>query len=47
MEKLQDAKSKVRLEIRDLKDRLKAAQENLVMLREKIQSADLLLDETN
>ena len=45
LEKIQEAKLKVRNEIRDLKDRLKLAQENMQYLKEKVETDDMGFDD--
>ncbi len=42
---MQNAKTKIRNEIRELKDRLKLAQENLQMIKEKVEAEEMLIDE--
>ena len=43
---MQNAKTKIRNEIRELKDRLKLAQENVQMIREKVEAEEMLVEET-
>ena len=43
---MQYAKTKIRNEIRELKDRLKLAQENVQMIREKVEAEEMLVEET-
>ncbi len=45
MEKMQNAKAKVRNEIRELKDRLKLAQENMQLIKEKVDAEEMLAEE--
>ncbi len=47
LEKIGSAKDKVRKEIRELKDRLKQAQENIQILKEKVETEDLNSAEDN
>jgi len=45
LEKMQNAKAKVRNEIRELKDRLKLAQENMQLIKEKVDAEEMLAEE--
>jgi hypothetical protein len=45
VESIQAAKTKVRKEIRDLKDRLRNIQENIHVLKEKVESEENLIDD--
>ena len=41
MDKMQSSKLKIRNEIRELKDRLKLAQENMQIIKEKVEAEEL------
>ncbi len=45
IEAIQNAKVKIRKEIRDLKERLKTVQENIHILKEKVETDEQIVDE--
>lgn len=45
MEKLENARNRIRNEIRDMKDRLKLTQEKLQLLKEKAETEDLAVED--
>ena len=42
---MQNAKTKIRNEIRELKDRLKLAQENMNLVKEKLEAEEIFADD--
>ena len=44
--KLESARNRIRNEIRDMKDRLKLTQEKLQLLKEKVETEDLVVEDT-
>ena len=42
---MQNAKTKIRNEIRELKDRLKLAQENMNLVKEKLEAEEMFADD--
>ena len=45
IENIQVAKTKIRNEIRELKDRLKLAQENMQSLKEKVEAEEMTIED--
>ena len=45
LDQVQKAKAKIRKEIGELRDRLKLAQDNMQLLKEKIDTEDLVVEE--
>jgi peptidoglycan hydrolase CwlO-like protein len=45
IENIQAAKTKIRNEIRELKDRLKLAQENMQSLKEKVEAEEMTIED--
>lgn len=46
IENIQSAKTRIRNEIRELKDRLKMAQENMQLLKEKVETEEMTVEDS-